>query len=116
MAHQVDVQTICAQCSGTGVQPGGGGPGAPGPFTCTWPGCEGKGYYNIGYVIMDDILNAIHDDTALLLTQMSADLTATLNQMLSDLADMNERLDTVDDKLNDVMDKCNDIKEKVDTL
>lgn len=50
---QLDVYRNCAQCSGTGTQPGGGGPGASGPTTCTWPGCNGTGKYVIGYVEID---------------------------------------------------------------
>jgi len=55
------VQQTCAQCSGTGVQPGGGGPGAPGPQTCTWPGCNGTGKYEVGYIEIDPSTNDLQN-------------------------------------------------------
>ena len=65
------VYTICANCNGDGLQPTEGPHGGPGAdIACTWPGCNGTGSYEIGWVDMDpqdlhdkhqDILDKLDD-------------------------------------------------------
>lgn len=86
-----DVFADCAQCSGTGIQPGGGGPGASGPETCTWPGCNGTGWYIIGHV---DI------------TPSTAELDTKLNDKFDEVG---SKFDALDISLNAINDKLDDI-------
>jgi hypothetical protein len=90
--QKIVVYRTCAQCSGTGMQPGGGIPGSPGPFTCTWPGCTDPaageiGEYPIGHIYIEPSLVELqtrHDDL------------------------LDEHEDT-QDKLADILEKCNEI-------
>ena len=105
-SQKIVVYQKCAQCGGTGIQPGGGAPGQPGPFTCTWPGCSDPslgeiGEYPIGHIYLEPSLEDLqdrHDETH-----------AKLNVLV-------EESDDIRDKVDDIKEKVDEIKEAVDAL
>jgi len=57
----ITIKSVCTQCSGTGTFASASGPSAGGQISCTWPGCGGTGYVEMGKIELDPGLDDLMD-------------------------------------------------------